>query len=171
MKKDITMSIRLRQTLDSDLGFVLKAERSDENSEFVIAWTYEQHKQALSSKDLLHLIVERYDDNKSIGYIILAGLEQPHQSIEFRRIVITDKGKGYGRQSLELVKRMAFEELSAHRLWLDVKEHNLRAKHVYEAEGFIVEGILRECLKTGDKFESLVVLSMLKREYQAYQNS
>lgn len=165
------MRIRLRQTLGSDLDFVLNAERSNENSKFVISWTYEQHKQALSSKDLLHLIVERCDNNKPIGYIILAGLEQAHQSIEFRRIVITDKGKGYGRKSLQLVKKMAFEQLSAHRLWLDVKEHNLRARHVYEAEGFIVEGVLRECLKTGDKFDSLVILSMLKSEYRLPQNS
>jgi diamine N-acetyltransferase len=165
------MSIRVRQTLGSDLDFVLNAERSDENSNFVLAWTYEQHEQALSSKDFLHLIVEQGDDNKPIGYIILAGLEQAHQSIEFRRIVITDKGKGYGRKSLQLIKNMVFEELSAHRLWLDVKEHNLRARHVYEAEGFTVEGVLRECLKTGDKFESLVILSMLKSEYQTHQNS
>jgi diamine N-acetyltransferase len=119
----------------------------------------------------LHLIVEQGDDNKPIGYIILAGLEQAHQSIEFRRIVITDKGKGYGRKSLQLIKKMVFEVLSAHRLWLDAKEHNLRARHGYEAEGFTVEGVLRECLKTGDKFESLVILSMLKSEYQTHKNS
>lgn len=165
------MNIRLRKMLVPDLDFVMNAERSDENSKFVIAWAYEQHKQALSNKDLLHLIVERCDDNKPIGYVMLAGLEQTHQSIEFRRIVITDKGKGYGRKSLQLIKKIAFEELSAHRLWLDVKEHNLRARHVYEAEGFTIEGVLRECLKTEDRYESLVILSMLKSEYQAHENS
>ena len=71
------------------------------------------------------------------------GILRHFQSLEFRRIVITDKGKGYGRESLRLIKKMAFEELSAHRLWLDVKDHNLRARHVYEAEGFMVEGVLR----------------------------
>jgi diamine N-acetyltransferase len=164
------MDIRLRRKLESDVDFVLDVELSDENSPFVIAWTHEQHKQALSNQDLLHLIVERCHDNKPIGYIILAGLEQQHQSIEFRRIVITEKGKGYGRESLRLVKKMLFEELFAHRLWLDVKDHNLRARHVYETEGFIVEGVLRECLKTGENFESLVILSMLQSEYQSYQN-
>jgi hypothetical protein len=122
------MSIRLRQTLGSDLDFVLNAERSDENSKFVITWTYEQHKQALSSKDLLHLIVERCDDNKPIGYIILAGLEQAHRSIEFRRIVITNKGKGYGRKSLQLVKKMAFEELSAYEQGIFMRRKDLLLK-------------------------------------------
>jgi len=162
------MDIFLRRTLEPDLDFVLAAELSSENSPFVVAWTHEQHKQALSGKDLLHLIVERCSDHKPVGYVILAGLEQQHQSIELRRIVITDKGKGYGRESLRLIKKMAFGELFAHRLWLDVKDHNVRARHIYEAEGFRVEGVLRECLKTGEQFESLVVLSMLQSEYQSY---
>lgn len=158
------MNIILRRTLRSDLDFVITAEQA--NSSFVIAWTREQHKLSLSNKDVAHLIIERRDDNKPIGFIILAGLEQPHQSIEFRRIVVVDQGKGCGRAALRLIKKMAFDELGAHRLWLDVKEHNLRARHLYESEGFVVEGVLRECLRQGNQFESLIILSILKSEYQ-----
>jgi len=159
----------LRHTLESDLHFVVDLEHADENSSYIIAWTFSQHKQALSNRDLLHLIIERKSDDKPLGYIILAGLKQPHQSIEFRRIVIADKGKGYGKEALHLIKKMVFMELDAHRFWLDVKDHNSRARHIYESEGFIVEGILRECLKSGGKFESLVVFSMLQNEYQNEQ--
>ncbi len=56
-------------------------------------------------------------------------------SIEFMRIVVTDKGKGYGRATVSTVKRHAFDDLSAHRLWLDVKAHNTRARAVYEKAG------------------------------------
>jgi RimJ/RimL family protein N-acetyltransferase len=55
------------------------------------------------------------------------------------------------------------------RLWLDVKESNERARHVYESEGFLVEGILRECLKGEYGFESLVVMSILRDEYDDAQ--
>lgn len=41
----------------------------------------------------------------------------------------------------------------------------MRAKKLYESEGFIVEGCLRECLKTFDKWESLIIMSILKKEY------
>jgi len=163
------MSIVLRPTLESDLDFVTASEQADENSPFIVVWTREQHEVALSSADMAHLIIQHSAKDKPVGYVILTGLAQPHQSIEFRRIVVTDKGKGYGRETLHLIKKMAFNELGAHRLWLDVKERNLRARHLYESEGFIVEGILRECLKAGDQFESLVVLSMLQSEYQKMQ--
>jgi diamine N-acetyltransferase len=64
------------------------------------------------------------------------------------------------------IKRHAFDTLSAHRLWLDVKEHNTRARAVYAKEGFRYEGTLRECLKGPEGFESLVVMSVLEHEYR-----
>jgi diamine N-acetyltransferase len=162
----IMTPIHLRTTTEKDLPFVISAERAKDQRAFVGQWTREQHETALSHLDMRHLIIERLDDQTPVGYIILAGLKNPNQSIEFRRIVVTEKGKGYGKCALRLVKRLAFEHLNAHRLWLDVKDHNTRARHVYESEGFVVEGTLRECFKVGDTFESLVVMSMLRREYE-----
>jgi len=161
------MSIRLRPTRETDLTFVLSEEQDAANRPFVQSWSYDQHLEALECKDLDHSIIERVDDNSRVGYLILSGLTDGNQNIEFRRIVITEKNKGYGRVAVCLVKKRAFEELKAHRLWLDVKEHNSRARHLYQSEGFRTEGILRECVKADDGFESLVVMSMLRDEYFA----
>ncbi len=70
-----------------------------------------------------------------------------------------------GRTILRQVKKWAFADRKAHRLWLDVKETNERALQLYLSEGFCMEGTLRESLRTGDAYESLIVLSMLRREY------
>ena len=164
-----TMNIRLLRTTEDDLDFVLSAEQSAKNRSFVSVWEREQHLGALTSKNLSHLIIENITDGNRVGYIILAGLADANQSIEFRRIVVTEKGKGYGKEALRLVKKMAFQELKAHRLWLDVKEHNVRARHVYESEGFVAEGVLRDCIKVEGGFESLVVMSMLCGEYRDAQ--
>lgn len=165
------MNIRLVRTTAGELDFVLSAEQSSENSAFVTVWTREQHLDALTSENLSHLIIENSADGSRVGYIILAGLADINQSIEFRRIVVTEKGKGYGKEALRLVKKLAFEELKAHRLWLDVKEHNVRARRLYESEGFVAEGVLRECIKTNVGFESLVLMSILSSEYQDVQQS
>lgn len=159
------MTICLRRTTEADLDFVLDAEQNSENREFVSAWTREQHQAACSSEDLRHLVIENLE-GKRVGYIILAGLTDPNKSVEFRRIVVTEKNRGYGKKALREIKNFAFEELKAHRLWLDVKEHNTRARHVYKAEGFRAEGVLRECLKTESGYESLVVMSILDDEYE-----
>jgi diamine N-acetyltransferase len=156
-------SIKLRKTQNADLDYVLLAEHCEDNSEFVIPWKREQHVQALNDRNCAHLIAEA---GRRVGYVILTGLLDPNKSIEFRRIVITDKGHGYGTAALNLVKTLAFETYKAHRLWLDVKEQNHRARSVYQKAGFIVEGTLRECVRTGNNYESLVMMSMLKQEYE-----
>jgi RimJ/RimL family protein N-acetyltransferase len=165
------MNIRLLRTSEADLDFVVSAEQHAENRSFVTEWPREQHLGALTSENLAHLIIESTTEGRRVGYLILAGLADANQSIEFRRILVTEKGKGYGKQALRLVKKLAFEKLKAHRLWLDVKEHNVRARHLYEAEGFVVEGVLRECIKADVGFESLVVMSMLSGEYYGAHQS
>lgn len=156
-------ALKLRRTEETDVDYVFGAEHSEENCRFVIPWSREQHLKALTDPDLAHLIVQT---ETKVGYIILAGLLDPNQGIEFRRIVITEKGRGYGKAALEMVKEVAFETYNAHRLWLDVKAQNHRARAVYRAAGFIVEGTLRECLHAGNGYDSLVIMSMLRQEYR-----
>ncbi|GHT97160.1 hypothetical protein FACS1894142_1060 [Spirochaetia bacterium] len=48
---------------------------------------------------------------------------------------------------------------------MDVREKNIRAQHVYEMQGFKREGIIRECLKTGENYQSLIVMAILSEEY------
>jgi len=154
--------LTLRKTEEADLDYVLHAEHSDENRSFLIPWSREQHVQSLVNPDIRHLIAQT---ETRVGYAILAGFRSPHGSIELRRLVITEKGRGYGKATVDLIKDLAFKTHGAHRLWLDVKDHNQRARGLYEAAGFVVEGTLRECLKTETGFESLIVMSILRAEY------
>lgn len=160
------MTIYLRPTTEVDLDFVLDAEQGDENRPFVFSWTREQHEAIFSAVDAVHFVVEKAADKTRVGYLIIAGLANTNQSVELRRMVITQKNCGFGRAALRLVKRLAFQEWGAYRLWLDVKEHNYRARQLYETEGFVVEGVLRESVKTEVGFESLVLMSILRGEYE-----
>lgn len=162
------MEIELRKTTDNDLSFVIAAESDSENRRFITAWPEEKHRAALNDADIQHLIIES-KPNERVGFVILAGLQGEHRNIEFMRLVITEKGKGYGKAAVQTIKRHAFETIAAHRLWLDVKELNTRARALYENEGFRYEGTLRECLKSTDGFESLVLMSLLEQEYRNAQ--
>ena len=80
-------------------------------------------------------------------------------------------GHGLGRACVRLLKRMAFRDLTAHRFWLDVKALNTRALALYASEGFVEEGRLRESVRVSvdgaDGYDSLIVMSMLDREFHA----
>jgi RimJ/RimL family protein N-acetyltransferase len=158
-------TLRFRSTTEQDLDYVVSLEQAKANKRFIMPWEWDQHREALSNTDIAHLIIEMVEENSVIGFVLLAGLENVHQNIEFRRIVIATKGKGYGKKAVKLIKKLAFEEWKAHRLWLDIFEYNHLARHLYISHGFVVEGTLRECYKLGGRFESLVIMSILDIEY------
>ncbi|NET48217.1 MAG: GNAT family N-acetyltransferase [Merismopedia sp. SIO2A8] len=170
------MAIYLRLGNPSDLAFIVATEQAEQQSGCIGHWSLEQHQAAVTNPDIAHYVIERNADRQCVGYLILRGIQNVHQNIELQRIVVTEKGKGYGRTALQQVKELAFKTYNAHRLWLDVKSHNPRAKALYTSEGFIVEGTLRECLQLSRTPQphqpltqariSLVIMSILRSEYE-----
>ena len=157
--------LRERETLIDDLDYVITVENDPVNRPSITPWERTQHEAAVRFPDFRHFIVEAGDALEPVGFVILVGCRSPHKSIELKRMVIQSKGQGLGRACLRLLKKIAFEDLRAHRFWLDVKTHNVRAKALYDKEGFVEEGRLRECVRTDDGYESLVVMSLLESEY------
>jgi len=168
MSEDFLLKARqigVRYTTVEDLDTVLKMEQDAENAPFIRQWTKRQHRSAIKSKNIAHLIIQKRNSDKIIGYIIMVGLENYDKNIEFKRLVITDKGVGLGRQAVQLIKRLGFEKFGAHRLWLEVVLHNDRAYELYKTEGFTDEGVHRESLKQENRFVSMKVMSVLSHEY------
>ena len=159
--------VRLRPTMQSDLEFVVSLEHDEANLPFITPWERTQHEAAIRFPDFRHFILEGGPGLDAVGFLILIGCRSQHQSLELKRMVVQTKGQGYGRAALRVVKKVAFDDLGAHRLWLDVKKRNTRAKALYDSEGFIVEGELRESVKVAGGFESLIVMSMLHAEFNA----
>jgi len=163
--------LRLRPTMLSDLDFVISVETDSRNLPFITPWERTQHEGAVRFPDFRHFVVETGADFERGGFVILQGCRNPHKSVELKRIVLQPKGQGLGRACVRLLKSMAFRDLKAHRFWLDLKALNTRAQALYASEGFVEEGRLRESVRiTGDAadgYDSLIVMSMLDREYQA----
>ena len=165
----IALPVRLRPTMTSDLDFVISVEQDAANRPFITPWERTQHEGAIRFPDSRHFIVEAGAGYPSAGFVILQGCRNPHRSIELKRMVLLPsvQSAGIGRTCIRLLAAMAFRDLAAHRFWLDVKALNTRAQALYRAEGFVEEGRLRESVKTADGYDSLIVMAMLKTEYEA----
>jgi RimJ/RimL family protein N-acetyltransferase len=163
--------VHLRPTMLSDLDFVVSVEQDGSNRPFITPWERTQHEGAIRFPDSRHFIVELGDAGERAGFVILQGCRNPHGSVELKRLVLQPKGLGLGRACVRLLKKLAFTQLHAHRFWLDVKALNTRALQLYASEGFVEEGRLRESVRVSiegaDGYDSLIVMSMLDREYQA----
>lgn len=156
----------LRPTTEFDLDWVVRVEHDPANADFITTWPRARHSALLREPHSRHFVVVDAAGER-LGYVILRGIGEPDGCVELLRIVIAEPGRGVGRAVLRLVKQMVFEELDAHRLWLDVVTTNERARALYRSEGFVEEGVLREAARRPSGFVSLVLMSMLEQEYQA----
>lgn len=154
--------IALRPARPDDLAYIQALEKQFADLGFVGSDRAELHERRMADSDSAYLVIER--DRQPFGFVILCGLNSPNRSIELKRIVVSEPGSGFGREALRLTIRMAFEQLSADRLWLDVFSDNERARRAYRAAGFTEEGTLRECIRHDRRFRSLVVMSILENE-------
>lgn len=155
--------LRFADTHQSSLDRIMQIEQADRG--WICPYTRARHMQCIEDPSERHVSVFREAGDELVGFIILQQVQNPHRSLEFRRLVIGEKGRGYGRASLRWIKSFCFEELEFHRLWFDVFTFNERAINLYESEGFRREGLLRECLLVDGEYKSLYLYSMLDREY------
>ena len=132
-----TDKISIKRTDFKDLNKIMDFEK--ENSQFIQQYNIAEHKEILESE--CHLSIFELENNRLIGHIILNGISDQKKSIEFRRIVISEKGLGYGKDSIKLIKKICFEKYKADRIWLDVYSDNKRAIKLYESQGFLKEKI------------------------------
>ena len=158
--------VRARKSRESDLEFILAMENDVANRDFVLQWPREKHLSLMADKTVGHLVFESIDHRPLIGYAILKGWDSTDRILHFNRLVIGEKGKGYGRDAMRLVKKIAFEQLHVHRLWLDVFADNEPAIHLYRSEGFVDEGTQRDCIVHGRRYRSQMIFSILEGEYK-----
>lgn len=130
-----TKKILIKKTDFKDLSKIMGFEK--ENSQFVQQYDLAEHKKILENE--CHLSIFKKKNNSLVGYIILAGVYDKKKAIEFRRIVVSEKGLGYGKDSIELIKKICFKNYKVEKIWLDVYSDNKKAIKLYESQGFLKE--------------------------------
>lgn len=156
----------LRPAVSADIPHIVALERTPLARNFVGQWTEERHRAALTGDDARYLVSDSASGEVA-AYAILRGLAETSGAIELKRLVVAVPGRGLGRKILEELIAIAFEEIRAHRFFLDVYEDNARARHLYENLGLVYEGTLRDAARRENGYCNLLVMSQLDREYAA----
>lgn len=160
----------LRPAVSADLEAIVAIERLPESQLYVGQWSEERHRRTLAGNNARYFVGVD-EAGAARAFVILRGFEDGSQNIELKRIVVAQPGRGLGRQILDEIIRLVFDEWGAHRLFLDVFEDNLRARYVYESAGFSYEGTLREAAVRDGRYCSLRLMSILEEEYRARRAS
>lgn len=100
---------------------------------FIFQYSLERHREEFAKPAVVYKSIRRGEN--LVGFVILA-LDPDGLSVEFRRIVVSEPGRGVGKRAVELVRDVCRHELGRTRIWLDVFEANERAKRIYEKAGY-----------------------------------
>ncbi|SKC84595.1 GNAT family N-acetyltransferase [Maledivibacter halophilus] len=128
----------------------------------------EQYISAIASQsNAKGYIIEYKETGQSVGIVSLINIDYKNRSAEcIIDIGVKDMwGKGIGTAAISLILEFAFNELNLHRVYLQVFSFNERAIKLYEKMGFIHEGKFRQALYRRGKWHDIVIMSILKNEY------
>lgn len=80
-------------------------------------------------------------------------------------------GQGYGRETVRLLLDYAFRLRNWRRVWMRVWGNNERAIRAYRACGFVEEGRLRAHVWSNGAYHDLILMGVLRDEWQAAQGA
>lgn len=93
--------------------------------------------------------IDKYNNNAAIGYWLVKEAE----------------GKGIITRSCKEILHYAFMQIKLHRIEIMFTPENIKSRAIPEKLGFIQEGILRQTERINNKYQDVVVYSLLRSEW------
>ena len=105
-------------------------------------------------------------DGGVVGWCDIGSLHRPvfsHAGVLGMGVLASHRSQGIGKALIQAALEKA-RNIGLTRVELTVREENNRAKALYEKSGFIVEGIHRNAVKIGEKYENHLSMAVLFQE-------
>lgn len=159
-----TERMDILEAVENDIEDIIAIESHKDNRDFLWVGTQEEHLAEISDPKHRLWVFRSRRTGDIVGYA-LARLDRKSDVFELRRIAITQKGQGYGREAMEALFDFAFGDWGANRFWLDAYPDNLTGIRLYESLGMHRDGVLRQNYKSDRGFLDQIIFSLLRSEY------
>ena len=96
-----------------------------------------RHYDAMADSDSFYEFTA-FDETGVVGHLIMRFTDEEKRNLRFGFVIVDSqkRGKGYGKEMLQLAIRYGFEILKAEKITLGVFTNNEPAYHCYRAAGF-----------------------------------
>lgn len=114
-------------------------------------------------------IIDRNDTSETIGSCQVNEVKQIERSatLQIRIPSVEQRGKGFGTATVKLLLDFCFNDLNLNRVQIDYFATNVAAQKTYLKSGFNIEGTRRQAAYINGQWVDIIVMGMLRGEYQA----
>jgi diamine N-acetyltransferase len=122
-----------------------------------------------SDKDIyethqLRLMMVSVKTGETVGTVDLFDFDIYNSRIALGLFVDTDQqGKGFAKATLRLVEEYVFSFLQINQLYCHIAETNTASRHMFEKEGYEINGILKNWVKTPNGYDNIIVFQRFKQ--------
>jgi RimJ/RimL family protein N-acetyltransferase len=153
------------------------------DAEFLLQWAGPQFRHPLSPAQLDRYLASANDLNvserliytvvhgrtsRAVGHLSITHIDRVNRSCRFSGALLGDpamRGRGIGTRMLMKALGICFGPLGMHKASLRVLEFNAVAIRSSIKAGFRIDGVLRDAHRCGDRYWSLLEMSILEREW------
>jgi len=164
----------LRPVEERDLPLLARWRNAPENrrlffSPFLInpGGQKKWYEELLADRSRIMMMVDTLE-GQTVGMMGLDKIDWRNQEAETGQILFDpdQRGRGYAEEAMCLGLDYAFDELNLHRVYAVVYASNRAIIEFDKFFGFQEEGVLRQAVFSGGKFQDKVILGLLRDEWR-----
>lgn len=135
---------------------------------FSLASQRQWYEELVTSSTRMQFMAVRLSDGKTIGTAGFDNIDCRHQNAEMGSLVVdpAERRLNYGIDFGKTLIRYGFQELNLHRIYGRVFAFNDPILAAAEKAGFRVEGIARQAAFAAGEFHDVVLVAVLRDEWQ-----
>jgi len=125
-------------------------------------------KRAMNSENDIIFTILKKENRKVIGSCGLYDIDFISKRGQLNIIIGDDQSHndGYGTDTVKILIKYGFERLGLNSIQLGVNAENIKGLKAYKKAGFKKEGQRRQYIYTNNKFNDMIVMSILASEYK-----
>jgi UDP-4-amino-4,6-dideoxy-N-acetyl-beta-L-altrosamine N-acetyltransferase len=123
---------------------------------------------AKNDKSRVQFIITENKNQKPIGAINLMDIDYKNLHCDWGDYIgeLDFRMGGYAVEAEYLILNYAFNKLRMNKVYCQTFSYNTKVINTHKKFGFTTDGILRQHYKDGDSFFDIVVMSILKNEFE-----
>lgn len=170
-------TIKLRAPEPEDLDLLYKWENNPDlwvvsntpqpYSRYALKQYIEQCGQSIYESLQLRLMIVEKQSNTTIGTVDLFDFDIHNSRIALGLYIEASyQGKGFATEALHLTEQYIFEHLKLHQLYCHIAVNNTASCKMFEKEGYLKNGVLKNWIKSPNGFEDIIVFQKFSSGYE-----